>query len=399
MIIQDNNFGIRCFLVPASCRQKVQDKINKLKSRAFKLGLADINLIWGSLETETRIINGQSKNIQLIQAHLSGPINICFDGWEFVATLQHLDTGENIIRLISDSIIIPDKYKTSGSICEHCNVNRYRKDTYLVKNKNNEFVQVGSSCIKDFLGHNSPDNIIQSAEFAANIVYYMNSLYQDVDKIHPDDILFDLELVLSQTSACIRDYGWVPKSKATDINIPTASRVLDHIDYVAGLFRSEINSADKLKAENAINWAENLTNDQCEYSNYLHNIRAIARSGVVNRKTIGYATSIISAFDRENKSKETNNNRCHVGTVKSREEFDVTFINCFTGYSSFGQYFKYTFEDENKNILIWFASSIQDFEDNKKYRIKATVKAHSFYKNVPQTEITRCNIVTYYESV
>ena len=397
-MFNDLHFGIRCFLVPVSARQKIIDKINNLRSRAFKLGLPEINLMWGSLETESRMINGEMKNIQFIQAHLSGPIKVAFDGWEFVATLQHLETGENIIRAISNDFQIPEKYKTAGSDCEHCRVNRYRKDTYIVRHINNDFVQVGSSCIKDFLGNNSPDNIIQAADLASNIVQYMNSFYQDSSYINPDDILINLEQVLAQTSACIRDYGWISKSTAYNRNTTsTASMVLDNITKVESLFKSNVSNVDEQTAFAAINWAENLSDYRCNSSDYLHNIRAIARAGAVNRKTIGYAASIISSFQKEHEREMSKTNISHVGTVKSREEFDVTLANIFTGHSSFGTFYKYTFRDMNRNILVWTTSHQQHLEKDKKYKIKATVKAHSYYKDIPQTQINRCEIVTYYE--
>lgn len=134
----------RSFIIPASNRAMVEEKIAKLNKRAIKLGMDPIVLEW-----DRPIISDNDQ--MLFPVELTGPLTVSFAGWQFVATLQHLPTGENIVRCISDEFVIPVDYHNSGSACQHCNTNRYRRDTYVVRHENGEYKQVGSTCIKDFL--------------------------------------------------------------------------------------------------------------------------------------------------------------------------------------------------------------------------------------------------------
>ena len=153
----------RSFIIAASNKSLVESQIEKLNRRAFKLDLEPITSVWGKAFTD---INDNF----LIPCDLTGPLSVNFAGWSFIATLQHLTTGENIIRNISDEFVVPLEYRSSGSDCQHCMVNRYRKDTYVVRHDSGKYFQVGSTCIKDFLGGNSPDNIMKKANLIGELV-------------------------------------------------------------------------------------------------------------------------------------------------------------------------------------------------------------------------------------
>ena len=144
----------RRFIIASSNKNAVIKQLEKMSKRAIRLSLPQISYGFDKPFVDT-------SGHLMIPIDISGPISVNYDNWEFVATLQHLPTGENIIRSISKDSDIPPQYRSNDSICEHCKVNRYRKDTYLVYHiHKNTYMQVGSSCIKDFLGGNSPDNIL-----------------------------------------------------------------------------------------------------------------------------------------------------------------------------------------------------------------------------------------------
>lgn len=389
---------IRSFVIPASNKMLADSQIEKLNKRAAKLGLPEITLSYDKAISQQRNINGIKRNILFLPVNLSGPLSVSYDGWDFIATLQHLPTGENIIRSISDQFDIPNKYKECGSNCEHCKVNRYRKDTYLVRHNNNQVMQVGSSCIKDFLGGNSPDDILKRANLIAELMQFMNGAQQNLDSNFED--MFHINNFLAQTSAVIRDHGWLSKGEAFNTGAKsTAVRVLDNFNppYNDFYFKlSEVTDISLQHAKEAIEWVESLSDEVCELSDYLHNIRAIARAGMVEIRTAGFAASMLSAYDRDKAKHQVKPISCHVGIVKVREEFNLTLKNHFTGISQYGEYHRYIFNDDSGNIMIWKASSPADLEDGKRYKIRGTVKEHSEYKNVKQTIITRCEVVTYY---
>src|SRR5258708_25065837 len=73
-------------------------------------------------------------------------------GWSFIATLSW--DGEILVTRTGpgfDGRI--DACSVRAGECDHCHTIRQRYDTYLVERETGERKQVGSSCIKDFLGH------------------------------------------------------------------------------------------------------------------------------------------------------------------------------------------------------------------------------------------------------
>jgi len=389
----------RSFNIPSENKSLVEDQIEKLNRRANKLSLPNITLTWGKAFLDRRTLKGSSKDVLVIPVEVSGPLNVSYDGYKFIATLQHLTTGENIIRAISDNDwIIPAVYHNSGSQCEHCQVNRYRKDTYLVvREVDGKTYQVGSSCIEDFLGGNSTNDVLKKATLISELIHFMNGACSGGGS--NNDELFYITNFLTHTVACIRYHGWISKSVASSSGeMATVARVMSNIDEApSGTMPCPIIPEDSEKAKLAAEWAESLPDEACDQSDYLHNIRAIARSGMVGLRTTGFAASIISAYDRELAKHQPKLISSHVGVIKMREEFDLTLNNIYNGRSDWGAYSRYTFRDDRGNILVWTSSAEQDLELNKKYKIRGTVKAHTEFKLIKQTEISRCEVVMYYE--
>lgn len=373
----------RSFNISVSQKSIIHKQLEKMKKRSLRLGLGEVAWTFGK-----SIVS--NNGILTCPIEISGPLFVTYQDWEFVATLQHLPTGESIIRSILEDADIPLHYRENGSICEHCQVNRYRKDTYLVRNTiNRKYMQVGSSCIKDFLGNESPDNLIAKANFASELISFISKNAGGGGTIEQHYIINNF---LAQVAACISVHGWLSKTKAYDAGgKSTVSRVQD---YFAGYeVDFSVSEEDTKKAEAAINWAENLPDLDVEASDYLYNIRAIARSGIVEHRTMGFAASIISAFDRAENSKKVKIVSNHVGIVKSREVFNLQLKNKFEYNSSYGMTYKYIFNDEYGNVIVWSASNPQDFLVGSKYMLRGTIKSHSEFKGIKQTEINRCEIL------
>lgn len=387
------------FLVPANNKSEVEAKFAKFNKRAKKFNTPEISWNWGKAFLQKRNVQTNkgtiAKEVLILPLEVFAEFFVECNDWQFAATLQHLPTGENIVRSITDNI--PTKFRETGSACDHCKVNRYRKDTYVLFNKKeNSFIQVGSSCMQDFLGVHSPENIVGKANFISEVIYYLSGIESGFSN---DSIFqYEIEKFLAQTSACIRKFGWASKSKAAENNkVPTVNLVISNLDGYKD-FHCEVNDQDKSKAKSASDWVENLSDQDVEKSEYLYNIRAIVRSGMVEMKTSGYAASVISSYDRFLSSQEVKKESNFVGLPKERLDFKVTLKSFFSYSTAYGYTYKYIFKDEDGNAIVWAASSPQDFEQGKKYLIKGTVKSHSEYKSIKQTNIIRCEILAILEN-
>lgn len=396
----------RSFTIIASNKSLVESQIEKLNRRAKKLGLEEISFSFGKAFLQSRQVLSNAeysdlkqvvtKEYLVLPVELSGPFDVCYNGWQFVAAIQHLPHGENLILRSISKHEIPKKYYTVGPICEHCNINRYRKDTYLLHHERDGFRVVGSTCIKDFLGGNSPDNILNRANFVSEVISFMDG----VEERYPfegADSVYHIEKFLAQANACIRERGWTSKSRASDENlISTAEWVRINLDPRKDSKESELSPVqpeDIIIAKKAIEWAEFIPDLDTDKNDYLYNIRTIVRSGMVGSRTFGFAASIIQAYNRFIESLKPKTISKYVGTLKKREVFTLTLKKHLCFDSMYGTTHKLIFNDPEGNVLLWSTNSSHSLEEGKSYLIKGTVKDHTEYKEIKQTILTRCEVV------
>jgi len=88
------------------------------------------------------------------------------NGWSFVATIVHTDDG-NIIRAVP-GYEVPVEYRDRPTWCDHCKTNRVRRDTYIVRHEDGRVMQVGSSCLADFIGTSNPNGLTKASEILLN---------------------------------------------------------------------------------------------------------------------------------------------------------------------------------------------------------------------------------------
>lgn len=82
-----------------------------------------------------------------------------------------------------------------------------------------------------------------------------------------------------------------------------------------------------------------------------------------------------------------------VGEVKERlRDMSVTLISKFSFDGSYGTTNILKFEDNNKNIFVWFTTSYQDIAVGDPCLLTGTVKEHKEYKGENTTVLTRCKI-------
>ena len=393
------------FDIPATKKSSVELQLAKYNKRADRLGMQVLTWKWSKAFTKNvdRVVNDGlapftiKDDVLFITIQVSGQLDVSFAGWKFIATLQHLKSGENIVRAAVKDLTLSTKYKTSGSACEHCNVNRFRKETYLLLHDNGDLVQVGSSCIKDFIGQNTPEGLLKKATLVSEIIWYLGGSAELGTK---DDTVFPILDFLAKTSAVISAVGWVSKKDASEnYKTSTASVVVTsyHQNSVLNVYPS-----DWVKAQEAVDWCEALSDTECEASDYLHNIRAIVRSGMVGLNTTGFAASIMSAYFRhikKNKPASSKDSK-YVGELTERKVFNnLTLKQKYPVFGPWGVSTLHSFLDGDGNVLVWYSSTGEsignltgdsDFEIGKAYNVRGTIKKHSVYKEIKQTTLTRC---------
>lgn len=348
------------------------------------------------------------------------------NGWRFVATLQHLD-GENIVRCLAGEEI-PASYRTRGSVCDHCRASRRRNDTYVLRHDDGHMMQVGSSCLQDFLGGDDAAMIAAKAEILALAASVISGDDEGFGSGEGADRL--LANYLPIVAWVVRVEGWKSRTVAREQGgFASADRAWALMtDAEACRKAACVPSAEDIATgEGAEAWADAITDEavQSSSSDYLHNLRAVCRTGQVSFRTAGIAASAVTAFQRfigQERAKAEKASQpsldIHVGNVGEKITFGLAakvgkkgqplkgsptvlsllpvVLDFVTGYETdFGYTTVLKFKTAEGATLVWKASGdagVGRDDVGKKYTLSGTVKAHTDYKGAKQTLMTRCAV-------
>lgn len=330
------------------------------------------------------------------EVHVCGPEPV-LEGWKFLARIEHTDSG-NIVRTIPDETV-PERYRSTGRICDHCNKIRKRRDTFVVREiDTGDTKQVGSSCLKDFFGHGTPEKHAKLAELLADAHFYGASGGA------PDGALVEyrwanVHTYLSWVAYSVRKYGYVTRKAARDRGHDAVSTANDAWDTMVAYatkkgFSVPLYTEDDVDvAEKTIEWVAKIgEKDPAKRSEYEHNVYVAVNEGIMEYRHVGLVASAVSCYLRSleeaNKNKSLKDSK-HVGSVKDRLTFNVTLLSKtgFDGY--FGWTVVHKFLTDDGNVLVWFATGSAEFKEDESYKVKATVKKHDEYKGVAQTVVNR----------
>lgn len=382
-------------LIPATKIESLQKKAAQIQARAAKLGL-DIAIKIDILGESVEVVNidGIPYAIRKIKVHIPDYPPVSIGNWKLVGIVKHCN-GANLVYHVGNNTIPSERYNL-GPICEHCFTNRPRTTTYIIHNEK-EYKTIGRQCLADYLGH--PD--------AASLLASVDTIYDTITLLNQDDLLeseeeikksglIHLPYLLSYTAAYIRKYQWVPASAQSKNKVPSAYIIQDmlfghNIDAQELREKCFPTETDIATAENAINWASNL-NPKSEYE---HNIKEIARVKYAPIHYIALACSIIPAYLRTINKPKTESN--YIGKIGEKITIKAKLNKVVPYQNQYGITYIHYMTDENNNIIVWFASGKNLYDqigDNNNYfTISATIKNHEDYKGIKQTIITRAKII------
>lgn len=308
------------------------------------------------------------------------------DGWTVAAYLEHTDAG-NIVTAI-DGDILPT-WHTIGAYCDHCGTNRARMYTYIVRDEDGNYKQVGKQCLRDYTGID--------ADIAASLVALQEYIIADdiaSEGYTPDGYraryahVYTAREVLAAAVACIAKKGYI---KSADQN-STKEQIIRALDDCNGCAYTPDNMST---AKAIMDYLIAYTGDD----DILCNARIMAASDICKPSQVGRLAYVPVAFAREQERAAKALERAsvdavsaHVGNVGERLTLSVVDCALLTSWeTAYGTTYLYKMHDISGNVFVWFASS--RFAGNAPCTIKATVKAHDERDNVKQTIITRCKVV------
>lgn len=342
--------------------------------------------------------SGEIRTARFITVDVSGKAQI--SNWEFIATIEH-SKPINIIRSFRPEVEIPEHFYTVDTFCEHCRTRRVRKDTYIVRNtETGEFKQVGKSCLKDFTGG-------LSAEQVASYISWFDEVIKG-EYVEPGFKSYDsTEEVLQFAVESVRLYGFT-KTEAyagadstRDVVCEQLHRYGRYSDRITrdGFDPDHKGNAEKTKAIMA--WVESLP----EQFGYISNLKATMARPYCERRDIGIICSAVASYNREMEyqarkavQRKQASSSQWVGNEGDRIELHNLQVRLLTSWETmYGVTYLYKFIDEQGNTLTWktgkWLGVTDEITPDLRISLKGTIKKHSEFNHELQTELTRCSVI------
>ena len=366
-------------------------RIAKLNRRARRLNVAEIT--YEVIDRGTRP-EGDDTVIPTATVLITGETPR-LDGWQFIGTIEHLSSGQNLIH--GDDARL-EAWREADADCGHYNVRRLRKKTVIAeKAETGEIIQVGSTCLKDFFGyHNNPEYLID----------WVSDVY-DLDGSDGGgrftSLGWPIEVVLAAALAIVDSEGWVPRSAE-------GTATADLVEYKIGVYVCppiwrdlirgiQITEAHYASAAEHIAWAKAI--DPSAPSNYLQNLRTLASEELIKANHLGFVCSIVAAKAQAEEREVIRRQQVEVAALSEWQGTvggSITTTGKIVGVRQFAGYaynspptYLVTLIDDDGNVFKTFNSGVfgRNAETGETVTIKGTVKKHDTYSNRKETVLTR----------
>lgn len=374
--------------IPYDNRAACEAKLQKLAAKAVTLDCT-ITWSWSDVVPVTRKDNKDKDIVELYY-----DVDVVGEaprlaGWSFLGTLS-LTEANGVIRRMVPGITCPSEaLARDPSECDHCGHRRKRTDTFIVQSEKEGVKVVGRSCLRDFLGHKSPEHIVSSCGFLTDLC---ETLEEKFGGGGSGTAGFYVKEALAIAFHFVAKEGFKPAAFGANSTHSTVREYLWSISEGAKELRKEnpLSDLDHAQAEACV--ASVLANE--ETSDFMHNLRTFAASEYLTSRSLGFVCAMVPAFDKDairRAPKKAVKDSEHMGVVGERTSFgEVLCTKVVSWETQYGTQFLFIFSKDG-DIFTWKTSSFcEGVSDGVFVNIeKATVKAHSEYEGRKQTDLAR----------
>ena len=386
------------------------DSVKKFNKKAVKLGVAPMEPEFGNERVYTFFMNeaaevmGITTKIPYIEVTVEYEIPK-LNGWELVSVFDYevfIDDDDQKSKAVFTSTVpgkeLPFEYQDKDSICcEHCGHKRYRVKSFLVKHDSGEHKEVGSTCLKDFLGHD-PSTFMYYCGIQDKLVDWEEEYGERSGE--REEYAYDLSGVLALTNAVIKKYGWTSRSEVYENNdgVATADNVAYYLhtdpDKIPAAEKIDLVDEDKEIAAKTIEYFGTLAKQD---NDYIMNCLRVIKIDRVSDKRLGIACSMISVYRRHLEKVILEANELpsewfgNIGSKLERCPVVCTFKTHVE--TQFGTSVLYKFMDNDGGVFKTFYSGhTWEVEQDERVLLNGTVKKHDEWNGKKETMLTRCNV-------
>lgn len=358
----------------------ITNKVAELNKKAVKLNLNKLELHI----VKTRFVQELTRVYKYYLVHLVGAYPR-INGWSFVAEIEHLKTG-NIINTFEE---LPDSYRDSKPVCEHCSTKRLRKYTYIIKSEEG-YKQVGRSCLTDFVGS---ENILGVLDIVKEINNLTNN--QEYTSSTSTKEYYNREDWLYTVVEHLKTNPWISSTKAKEEGLtPTWKKSLDEYPK----YRHTMEK-DKLEYVNAI-----LEYVQCSPldSNYMENLYVVLKQEYIELKHLPIVASAVVVYKAHLKKEEERIKMLEyvknipnkvLGKIGERIQLTATVIDKRSFWNGFGTTNYLRIKTPDGYLLSTYTTSegTSLIEVGSKISFKATIKEITDTNEVVVTRLKLTN--------
>lgn len=386
----------------------VEKKLNRIAKKCMKHGNPFTYEVKGEEIREQ--VNQDHLDIteyfKFILVEVEGTAKI--DDWECVAVIDIHEVG-NIIRRINTEVEIPERFKTTENICEHCNSKRNRKSLFVIHNVHTEeWKQVGGDCLKLYTGGLNLeyvvafiDGITELEEMNGKMGGAYSKPYYSVENV----LAYAVEII-AKTGYFNSNSNCPTKRLVKHMAMADRGRKISHVneELLNANLSIRFSSKDFNKeetipyVEEIINYYSNIEDD----SDFSHNIKVLLNLGYVQPKDFGFLSYLPEGYAKHiqkeiERAKQMEENHEHFGEVGKRyKDCEIQNIEIISSWETeWGVTCVYKITLVDGEILTWKTNKAVYTESDEEFdKITFTVKGHGEYKGVKQTEVTRCKVTT-----
>jgi hypothetical protein len=360
----------RVFPVAPEEFEHLQRRIQTLGRRARRIGVEPVRLI----DTGERDASGHALVL------LSGRAPVLAD-WTLAAIVEHRD-GRAAVRPVGEQ---GDRLAASAfaaAICEHCGLRRRRTRTYVVVHTDSgEVRQVGSGCLRDFLGGTDPERACREAELLA-------AARAELDRagtlaIAPDGTGASIEEFAAHAAHVVRIHGFTSQERARRASRPaTADVALRSLRDTP----AAPDGADLALADAALRWARALLAARRDLSPFERDAVALVRGGnVQTRRDRGLVCALIAVY-RQRRARSR-----HLAHPGARIGVTVLVERVLTQRSQrHGTVRRCELIDADANRLVWWQTAGAPLHRGEVVTLTGRVKRHTRFAAGAVTVLSHC---------
>lgn len=338
-------------------------------------------------------------------------------GWDFLACVEPLEGG-NLLRQVPGAVVADGElegWRNGDLRCDHCNTIRRRTETFIVRADGSDvsipagtYKQVGRNCLEAFLGGKSAATVVAMLGWPEVVRGAAGDEDEGGGWFERAPQVFDPIEFLGWVCGVIREDGWISRTAARAdaddfgngrFRTPTADAALRLVSpampgdrhYAKDRERCAPGAEGLERAAAALAWARALM----PTSDYERNLVLVASQQLMRRDHAGILASVIPAHTRalgremERRSRAATPS-AHVGTIGGKLALDLLVDKVVELASDWGASNLITMRDVSGNAFIWRTGA--SAKPGDRLRLRGTVKKHSEFRDVKQTELTRCTI-------